>query len=116
MDVIERLTVLKGQVDLLQRTAIIPMGLEYAIDALIEELTPAPWIDWPTEPGEYWFYGWPSEFSQRNYDQEWIHVTCRQGANALIVTGKSMFLFKSETKGVFQRIRFPEPPTVPTSE
>jgi hypothetical protein len=44
--------------------------------------------EWPTEPGHYWFFGYPYGTSIINGDPhkpEWYHVTVREVSNGVIV-------------------------------
>jgi hypothetical protein len=48
--------------------------------------------EWPTNPGFYWFYGYPSEFST---DQELLLVQVFKGAdNKLVFISGARFLFE----------------------
>lgn len=76
--------------------------------------------EWPTEPGDYWFYGWTwlDNTMERNgppkYHHVQVHVTAG-GARVYIARGN--FMYKSNLVrnyerhvGVWTPVTFPEPP------
>lgn len=67
-------------------------------------------IEWPSEPGYYWFYGWA--FTDRSRDPELHFVKVRgiaQGKLMYVTNGH--FLFKQEGgEGYWMPVTLPELP------
>lgn len=65
-------------------------------------------LEWPTEPGWYWFYG--HKYGE-DRDPEYGMVRVFQAANGLMHTLDGHFMFPSEGHdGVFQQAVLPVPP------
>ena len=64
--------------------------------------------EWPTTPGQYWFYGRRS--SMRDKD-DLFYVQVRKIQNGVTYICEGSFLFEAEgAKGVWQPITLPELP------
>ena len=72
------------------------------------------WIDWPTEPGYYWFYGWPSGDTdlpvQLVTGRAASGALNRNGTRDLHVTARGHFAYKSEAVGKWLPLSEPELP------
>jgi len=72
--------------------------------------------DWPTEEGDYWFYGWRFGDMNRNTGKqdppEFSHVEVRRnGSGQLMLITRGHFFYKAEGAiGVFLKIDLPTPP------
>jgi len=51
-------------------------------------------LEWPTEPGQYWFYGWC--FRGRDYDAELHFVCVYKTSNSIAYVTNGHWMFKSE--------------------
>ena len=51
-------------------------------------------LEWPTEPGHYWFYGWC--FRDRKRDAELHFVKVSKISNGVCRVTKGYFLYKQE--------------------
>ena len=71
----------------------------------------ASWSEtWPTEPGYYWFYGWP--FKSRCHNPELHFVRAFRTANSLALVTNGHFLYRTEGgEGYWMPARVPELPT-----
>ncbi len=68
------------------------------------------WIDWPTEPGRYWFYGYVHYESAKAYkaDPELIAVKVAKTGQGDLVVYSSRFLYKNQAYGKFLPLSEPE--------
>lgn len=68
--------------------------------------------EWPTEPGSYWFYGWPYGIGQfKKETPELNYVEVRKVTNGMMVVNSGAFWYKSEGWiGMFSKVDIPEFP------
>jgi hypothetical protein len=73
-------------------------------------------IEWPSEVGVYWFYGW--DYGLTNAPAKFHLVEVHQALNGVVLVMDGAFMFKSEGHmGVFAPIQLPDPPFLdPTEE
>lgn len=69
-------------------------------------------VEWPTEPRDYWFYGWDFGNTGLNKnDKPRLHfVKVRRGAVSLFYDAGSHFLYKRDAIGMWTPIRLPTLP------
>ena len=64
---------------------------------------------WPTEPGFYWFYGWP--FRDREHKPELHFVDVWKVINGITFVTQGFFLYKEEgADGYWMPAELPELP------
>ena len=69
--------------------------------------------EWPTEPGHYWFYGWPYKGEKEGGRKpELNHVRVIQASNGVIVIRSGYGWYKNEWSGFeeFTKAILPELP------
>jgi len=67
--------------------------------------------EWPTEPGMYWFYGWPFLQGEPTDEPEWVSVEVFfDGGGKSVWVGGGHFMFKSENRGLWTPAILPDAP------
>lgn len=67
--------------------------------------------EWPTKPGWYWFWGWPSREAKRlGQDKRLMSTDVRTCATGLMSTSSGRFLFEGDTDGLWLPLETPELP------
>ena len=67
--------------------------------------------EWPTDSGEYWFYGYLSAFARRmDSGRDLCLVKVRQARNATVYVTEGCFLFKGDAFGMWAKADVPPPP------
>lgn len=81
------------------------------VSALAPAPTPPVWSrEWPTEPGDYWFYGWTHECAKGNPRMGLAQVC--QIANGLAHIVRGALAYESDgAEGFWTRATLPDPPT-----
>ena len=71
--------------------------------------------EWPTAPGDYWFYGWC--FRNRKHVAELNFVKARPTRNSLCLVTNGHFLYREEGGyGMWLSARLPYLPELPPEE
>jgi hypothetical protein len=72
------------------------------------------WTDeWPTEPGEYWFYGWEhGKREDMEKPPEMSFVRARQGRDSMFYVAGGHFIYRQEAVGKWTKANLPDPPTL----
>ena len=67
--------------------------------------------EFPTEKGEYWFYGHANKYSIYQQDKEWYYIKIRKDSlgNIMYITEGS-FIQESFMQGIFTKVKFPDIP------
>ena len=72
-------------------------------------------IEWPTEPGNYWFYGY--RFRSRTSPPELNLVKARGVRNGVALIVEGSFMFREEgAYGVWIKANLPDLPSLPREE
>lgn len=83
-------------------------ALEWITGRLDQDWT----IDFPIEPGDYWFYGWcfGRKKLHKDDDPELLFIKAKQGATSLFYNAGSHFLYEREAVGMWTPVRLPTLP------
>jgi len=63
--------------------------------------------EWPTEPGYYWFFGWPGHY--RGRDPKLHFVKARTIRNGMAHTTNNRFLYEDDAAGLWREATVPLP-------
>lgn len=69
--------------------------------------------EFPTEEGDYWFYGYRYGRIScgTKCEPEWMRVEVHKSASGLLYIAEGQFMYKSEVEDAhFMKIEYPEPP------
>lgn len=64
----------------------------------------------PTEEGNFWFYGWSSDFNKRKNPPEMVYMVVHKGVNSLFYVANGQFYYKKDAIGKHKVFNPPEPP------
>ena len=64
--------------------------------------------DWPTEPGDYWFYGQPNVNFPTKEEEVYL-VKVSKISNGLMFVTNNRWLYKTEAKGLWLPAELPRP-------
>ena len=72
-------------------------------------------IEWPTKPGQYWFYGF--RWKDRDRPPKFYYVSVRKIANGFAYVEGHAFMYKAEKDyGVWAQVELPVLPSIPNEE
>jgi hypothetical protein len=67
-------------------------------------------LEWPKEPGFYWFYGWTSAMAMRHFDPEMHFVIAKRASNAVLFHANGEMIWRSSATGFWCPANQPQAP------